>query len=591
MRSFTYDNKNFLLDGKPYKVMSGAMHYFRIPREYWRDRLLKLKECGLNTVETYTCWNLHEPREGEFDFSGKLDISHYIELCAELGLNVILRPGPYICAEWEFGGLPWWILRYENMPLRCYNEEFLSKVRRYYTELLGRVRPYLCTNGGPVIMLQVENEYGSYGDDKKYMRAVAEIYKELGMDCMYFTSDGLAGSMMMGGPLDEYLAVANFGSKPAQQLEKLRSYRPEQPAMCGEYWCGWFDHWFEKHHTRNAQEVSADFEEFFTADGSFSIYMFHGGTNFGFMNGANYAEKYEPTVTSYDYCAPLSEAGDRTEFYYRIRDIIGKHCGKDTLPEITAKETEKKAYGKVALSEAAYLFDNLDNISKPIETAAPNFMEMYGQGYGYILYRTVAKGTGDRRTLNMESVHDRAQIYIDGEYAKTYERWNMPEGDDRVITNYPFGHEFSVDVLCENMGRVNYGPKLLDRKGIRGFKFGGGQYHFGWTVYCLPMDDLSGLKFGSATGVTASDKPVFLRGYLEIEDEPCDTFIKLDGFTKGFVKVNGFNLGRYFNPAGPQKTLYVPAPILKEGKNEIIVFESDKTDSLTVEFFDTPELG
>jgi len=591
MGLLTFDKNSFYLDGKPYKIMSGAMHYFRIPREYWRDRILKLKECGLNTVETYTCWNLHEPEEGVFDFSGNLDIESYVTLCEELGLNVILRPGPYICAEWEFGGLPWWILRYENMPLRCYDETFLAKVRRYYTELLGRLRPHLASNGGNIIMLQVENEYGSYGDDKKYMRAVAQIYKDLGMDCLYFTSDGLNPSMMMGGPLEEYLAVANFGSKPAERLALLKKYRPEQPTMCGEYWCGWFDHWHDGHHVRSVGDVSKDFEEFFTADGSFSIYMFHGGTNFGFMNGANYTDVYQPTITSYDYCAPLTEAGDRTEFYYRIRDLIGKYMGEDKLPPITAAETPKKAYGKVTLTEAAYLFDNLDNLATPIETAAPQYMEQLGQGYGYTLYRTKARGVGDRRTLNIEKVHDRANIYVNGKYEKTYYRREMPVDDERVITYYGFGEEFDVDILCENMGRINYGVKLLDRKGIKGFRFGGGQYHFGWTTYCLPMKDLSGLEFRGTEGVTGNNMPVFLRGCLEIEDEPSDTFIRLDGFTKGFVTVNGFNLGRYFNPAGPQKTLYVPAPMLKKGKNEIIVFESDKTDSLTVEFFAEPDLG
>ena len=591
MGTLTYDKNSFYLDGQPLKIMSGAMHYFRIPREYWRDRLLKLKECGLNTVETYTSWNLHEPEEGVFDFSGNLDIDYYMTLCEELGLNIILRPGPYICAEWEFGGLPWWLLRYENMPLRCYNETFLSKVRRYYTELLGRVRHHLASKGGNLIMIQVENEYGSYGDDKKYMRAVAEIYRDLGMDCMYFTSDGPSPSMMMGGPLKEYLAVANFGSRPAERLAVLKKYRPEQPTMCGEYWCGWFDHWYDGHHVRSAESAAKDFEEFFTADGSFSIYMFHGGTNFGFMNGANYTDVYQPTITSYDYCAPLTEAGDRTEFYYRIRDLIGKYLGEDKLPPLTATETPKKAYGKVALSEAAYLFDNLDNLASPIETAAPEYMEQLGQGYGYTLYRTVAQGVGDRRTLNIEKVHDRAHIYINGKYEKTYDRRAMPVEDERVITYYDFGEKFNVDILCENMGRVNYGTKLLDRKGIHGFRFGGGQYHFGWKSYCLPMKDLSGLEFGSATGVTANNMPVFLRGYLDIEGEPCDTFIRLDGFTKGFVTVNGFNLGRYFNTAGPQKTLFVPAPMLKSGKNEIIVFESDKTDSLTVEFFAEPDLG
>jgi beta-galactosidase len=360
MPKLTYNEKDFLMDGKPYKIMSGAMHYFRIPREYWRERLLKLKECGLNTLETYIAWNMHEPEEGVYEFDGNLDVSAYLDICEELGLNVIIRPGPYICAEWEFGGFPWWLLKYENITLRAYDEVYLSKVKRFYTRLFEELRPHLVSNGGSIIMLQIENEYGSYGDDKRYMRAIAELYREQKMDCLYFTSDGLEGWMMTGGPLDEHLAVANFGSRPYEQLTRLRGYRPNQPAMCGEYWCGWFDHWFEEHHTRDPKALAADFEEFFKVDGSFSIYMFHGGTNFGFMNGANYQDVYAPTVTSYDYFAPLNEAGDRTEFYYHIRDIIGKYFGKETLPELTAKDSEKRAYGKVKLTNQALLLENLD---------------------------------------------------------------------------------------------------------------------------------------------------------------------------------------------------------------------------------------
>lgn len=588
MPNLTYDNKNFLMDGKPYKIMSGAMHYFRIPREYWRDRLLKLKECGLNTLETYIAWNMHEPEEGKFVFDGNLDIDAYLTICEELGLNVIIRPGPYICAEWEFGGFPWWLLKYENITLRAYDEVYLSKVRRYYTKLFDILRPHLASNGGGIIMLQIENEYGSYGDDKRYMRAVADLYRELRMDCLYFTSDGLEGYMMQGGPLDEHLAVANFGSRPYDQLTRLRSYRPSQPAMCGEYWCGWFDHWFEEHHTRDPEALAKDFEEFFTVDGSFSIYMFHGGTNFGFMNGANYSEKYAPTVTSYDYFAPLNEAGDRTEFYYHIRDIIGKYFGKENLPALTAKDSAKAAYGKVKFTNKAYLLENLDNLADPIDIKIPTYMEQLDQGYGYILYRKEMEGSGEKLRLDIESVHDRAEIFIDGDRKATYERWDMPSEEDRFVIDLPYGKDFRLDILCENMGRVNYGQKLIDKKGISGVRFNRIRNYFDWQAYNLPMDDLSHLKFSEADG--AYDTPVFLRGYFSIEGQPNDTFIKLDGFTKGFVTINGFNIGRYFNPAGPQRTLYVPAPVLKEGENEIIVFESDKTDSITVEFVDTPIL-
>ena len=442
-------------------------------------------------------------------------------------------------------------------------------------------------------MLQVENEYGSYGDDKEYLRAVAAIYKKHGMDCMYFTSDGPCNSMFTGGTLDEYLAVANFGSKPEERLAVLKEYRPDQPLMCGEYWCGWFDHWFEEHHTRTAEEIAEDFEGFFRAKASFSFYMFHGGTNFGFMNGANHDGKYQPTVTSYDYCSPLNEAGDRTPTYYAVRDMISKYCGK--APELTATESKKAAYGKVSLTEAADLFENLDRISAPVHSPNPKYMEEIGQNYGYILYRATIKGPREERSIYIENIHDRAQIFVDGEHKGTYTRWAPPvEKEDTVRLEVGKTEEKQLDILVENMGRINYGINMRDRKGITSVRFGwerSGQYHFGWDMYALPMEDeLEKLEFKPASDAKIT-MPTFLRGYFDIEGEPADTFVRLDGFTKGFVKINGFNLGRYFNEAGPQKTLYVPAPVLKSGKNEILVFESDKTDSLEVEFFDEPDLG
>ena len=591
MGILTYQGNDFYMDGEKYTVLSGAMHYFRIPRAYWHDRLLKLKECGMNTVETYTCWNLHEVREGEFDFSGNLDLDAYISEAEALGLNIIVRPGPYICAEWEFGGLPAWLLKYEKMPLRCYDETFLSKIKRYYDVLLSYVRPHLASQGGGVIMIQVENEYGSYGNDKEYLRAVADIYKENGIDCLYFTSDGPYDTMLSGGTLPECLAVANFGSKPELYLQTLAKHRPDAPLMCGEYWCGWFDHWFEEHHTRTAEDIAADFEGFFRAHASFNFYMFHGGTNFGFMNGANYDEKYAPTVTSYDYCSPLNEAGDRTPTYYAVRNVIAKYG--HPVPPITATETKKAAYGKVALTECADLFENLERISAPIRSAEPKFMEDVGQSYGYILYRSTLCGSHEEGGIAIDNIHDRAQIFLDGEHKGTYVRWAPPKEEELVRLKMDGTKEIAIDILVENMGRVNYGRKLCDHKGISAVRLGyvSIQHHFGWDIYRLPMEEeLERLAFRPATA-TSYAKPTFFRGCLAIDGEPSDTFLRLDGFHKGFVKINGFNIGRYFNDAGPQKTLFVPAPLLKTGENEILVFESDKTDTLSVEFFAMPDLG
>lgn len=584
MGILTYKGKDFLMDGKPYTILSGAMHYFRIPRAYWTDRLTKLKECGFNTVETYMPWNLHEKREGEFDFSGMLNVEAYIECAAALGLNVILRPGPYICAEWEAGGLPAWLLTHPNMTLRCADTAFLACVRRYYRAVFERLTPHLSTHGGNIIMVQIENEYGSYGDDKEYLRAIVDIYRECGVDCLLYTSDGSSQFMLNGGTLPEYLCVANFGSNPAGNFAALERFRPDQPLMCGEYWCGWFDHWYEHHHTREPEELAKLFDDMLACGASLNFYMFHGGTNFGFLNGANHTDKYEPTVTSYDYCALLSEAGDLTPAYHAVRRVIEARTGQ-TLPPLTVKDLPKAAYGKLVLGRAASLFDNLGRLGTPEHRSAPCFMEELGQSFGFTLYSTTVTGPQEALPLTFDECRDRALIFVNGELRGIYEQTRRA---DEVRLPLAADESARVDILVENMGRVNYGPHLADRKGIRGIRFGQ-QYHFGWDMLPLPMEELSRLIFAPHEGAAAPAS--FLAGTLVIEGEPADTFLRLDGFSHGFVVVNGFNIGRYYNAAGPQKTLYVPAPLLHPGENDILVFDTDGTETNVVKFTDKPDLG
>jgi len=585
MSTFGFEGKSFLLDGKPYTIISGAMHYWRIVPEYWEDRLKKLKACGFNTLETYIPWNLHERREGEFDFSGRLDVVKYVSIAEKLGLRVIIRPGPYICSEFDFGGLPSWLLRYPDISLRCRDPRYLEKVRPYYRELFSRLRPHLCTNGGGIIMVQIENEYGSYGDDKEYLNAVADIYRECGVDCQLFTSDGPCWWMLGGGTLPQYLSVANFGSAPEKAFELLEEFRPGQPLMCGEFWCGWFDHWGEEHHVRGAEDTVDTMKRMLKLGASFNFYMFHGGTNFGFTNGANHDGKYRPTVTSYDYCAPLSEAGDLTETYHKVREAIAEHTG--VTPSLDGIENSRKAaYGRLVLTEKAPLFPNLERISSPVRTAAPKSMEELGQDFGYILYSSVLEGRSEELPLELEHVHDRALVYINGEFSGIRERSGRR---DEIKLKLEQGEKKRIDLLVENCGRINYGVKLLDKKGVIGGIRLGQKFHFGWDNYCLPMEDLSALRYESDT--VSDGRPAFLRGWLEIEAEPADTFVRLDGFKKGFVKVNGFNIGRYWNEAGPQKTLYIPAPLLHTGRNEIVVFESDGYEAPAVEFLAEPDLG
>ena len=573
----TVENRQFYLDGKPYRILSGAMHYFRVCPEYWEDRMLKLKQCGFNTLETYCCWNLHERKEGEFDFSGRLDLVKYIETAQKLGLNVILRPGPYICAEWDFGGIPARLLK-DNIPLRCNDPRFLEKLRPYLMKVFELVKPLLCTNGGPIIAMQVENEYGSYGNDRDYMAAVNRIYDEGGIDCLRFTSDGSWDLMLGGGMLEGIPAAVNFGSRAADNFRGLRMFRPDDPLFCGEFWCGWFDHWHEGHHTRTVESITDDTRELLETGGSLNFYMFHGGTNFGFQNGANHTDgTYYPTTTSYDYCALLSECGDLTPAYHSIRKLLGAEG------PLTVTDCPKAAYGHVRLTEQAALLPQADRLTTPIRSAQTQTMEELGQDFGFTLYRTTLRGPFSGVNLELGRVHDRAVVYLDGKHIGTVERSRRR---DTMPLKLAAGETAKLEILVENMGRVNYGAKLFDKKGLLDGVRLDMQYHFGWEMFCLPMDDLSGLQWSDT-----ADGPRFLRGSLHIDETPKDTFLRLDHFTRGFVLINGFNVGRYYTPAGPQKTLYIPAPLLRQGENEIIVFESDEFHSPTVEFVDTPELG
>ncbi|HZJ57308.1 MAG TPA: beta-galactosidase family protein [Clostridia bacterium] len=579
MATFTISGKQFLYDEEPIRILSGAIHYFRVVPEYWKDRLLKLKACGFNTVETYVPWNMHEPRPDEFDFEGMADIVKFIETAREVGLMVIVRPGPYICSEWEFGGLPSWLLADPDMGLRFFNEPFLERVDKFFDALLPRLKPLLCTQGGPIIAMQVENEYGSYGNDKRYLEHIRQGMVDRGMDVLLFTSDGPTDGMLQSGTLDDVFMTANFGSRPEEGFGKLMEYQPDKPLVCMEYWNGWFDHWGTEHHTRDGEDVADVLDRMLKMGGSVNFYMFHGGTNFGFYNGANRYEKYTPTVTSYDYDAPLSECGDPTEKYYAIQEVMSKYVSvdKDLMPRPIAK----RGYGRLELTEHASLFDNLHGISMPIQTVSPMPMERFGQDYGFILYRTTIQGPRQDNQLFIQDVHDRALIFVDGELKGTYMR---DEPQDMIFDIPECG--VKLDILVENLGRINYGPHLKDYKGItQGVRLGN-QFLYDWTVYTLPLNDLSGISYKTNRG---NEFPAFFRGKLDV-DAPADTFLSMAGWGKGIAFVNSFNLGRYWD-IGPTKTLYIPAPLLKEGENEIVVFELEGCRRAVVEFLDKPDLG
>lgn len=569
---------HFILDGQPYRVLSGAIHYFRVPREYWDDRLEKARLMGLNTIETYVAWNLHEPKPGEFHFEGNLDIAAFIQAAAQHGLKVILRPGPYICSEWDFGGLPAWLLKDPNMRVRCAYPPFLEAVDRFFEVLLKPLVQLQYSHGGPIIMVQVENEYGSYGDDKTYLAHLRDTLLKIGIVEFLFTSDGEQGRNLKAGMLDGIFATVNFDHAPEHAFGLLRDLQTDGPLMCTEFWDGWFDHWNLWHNTRPAGRVSRIFERMLKVGASVNLYMWHGGTNFGFLNGANHVfGKYLPIVNSYDYDAPLSEAGDLTKKYFALRKVISKFAPvpDEPLPEPAAK---LKLDG-VLFTTSAPLFESLEALSMPVFTPNPEPMESLGQNYGFILYRTQLPGP-QSGSLSISGLHDRAQVFLDGREIGVLRR-NRPNQSLKI--NVPKDGA-QLDILVENMGRVNFGPELMDRKGVLGGVILNGHYVFDWQTFCLPLEDLSKLEFSA--GIQSLDEPAFYQAEFSVE-KPLDTFLKLPGWTKGVAFVNGYNLGRYWK-VGPQQSMYVPATVLKPGKNELIVFELHGTKRLQAQFSAKP---
>lgn len=592
-------NKKFYMDSKPFDIYSGAMHYFRTVPEYWEDRLTKLKAAGFNTVETYVCWNLHEKKPGEFDFSGILDIEKYLEIAQKVGLYAIVRPGPYICAEWDFGGLPAWLLKDKNMQIRCMYPDYLKCVERFYKELLARLVPHLESHGGNIIAMQVENEYGSYGNDKDYLRYVEKLTRDCGIDCLLFTSDGNTNNMISGGSLPDLYKVLNFGSRSRTAFNVLKGFENDGPNMCGEFWCGWFDHWRDKHHTRNSLEIVNEIKGFIDNGASFNMYMFHGGTNFGFTAGANHNQGhgYEPTVTSYDYCAMLTEWGDYTPAYHAVRKLL---CEKQGIEPPELPESPKlQSIGKVELTEAASLFENLDNIGEKHHVPVPEGMEYFGQNFGLIYYETTLKGKYNASPMYVKNVHDFADVYFDGEKKASIDRtlysvegkttlkdviFKKKKGESSPFLMPALSGERKIGVLVDTMGRVNYGENMLDRKGISDIYLGI-QRLMNYDVWTLPLDNLDKLKYSSSV---KKDEPVFLKGKFKA-DSKADCFVHLDGFNRGCVYINGFNLGRFWK-VGPQKSLYIPGTLLKD-ENEIIVFNIGGYSKPTVSITDKHNLG
>ena len=589
----------FYLDGEEFHLISGAIHYFRVVPQYWEDRLLKLRAMGCNTVETYIPWNMHEPKEGEFVFDGMLDLGKFIELAKSIGLYVILRPSPYICAEWEFGGFPAWLLKEDGMKLRCTYKPYLDHVQRYYDTLMPYIKKYTYDNGGPVIMMQIENEYGYYGDDHEYMKYLYDLIRSYGIEVPLFTSDGPYDDAFRGGKIPGVLQTGNFGSHAKERFDFMKKY-VDGPLSCMEFWLGWFDDWGSGfHHTTSVEQNVEDFA-YMLDNGNVNIYMFHGGTNFGFMNGSNYYDKLTPDVTSYDYDAVLTEDGQITDKYIAFQKEISKRYG---LPEVEVpKPVKRKAYGKIKADGYVSLWDSLDNIADKHESVYPVSMEKLGQSYGFILYHTHLDEIPKMGEIRLMDANDRAKVYVDHKNIATmYDRELL---EAKKIEPYVETLDKDLDILVENMGRVNFGPYMQkQRKGIDGPVLINTRQHYGYDIYTLPLDNIDKLifgdvnetKFGNDADIEKENKeekgtgPSFYRYTFEA-DECCDTFIDMEGFGKGCVFINGFNLGRFWE-VGPQKALYLPGPLIRKGKNEIVVFETEGKAQIELELMDHPSLG
>ena len=566
-RSFGWKGTDFLLDGKPFVIRSGEMHYPRVPRIYWRDRMKKAKAMGLNTINTVVFWNMHEPKRGQFDFAGNLDLAEFVRTAQKEGLYVILRPGSYICAEWDFGGFPAWLLAEKDMKVRTADARFLAASKRYMAEVGKRLAPLEIAKGGNIILVQVENEYGSFGDDKVYLQAVKQMIRDAGFSGQLFTGDGSRDYMLKNGTLADELAVVNYGSntKPEQAFANFAKFRQDVPRMTGEYWVGWFNHWGEKHHTVKPEVVAEGLDWMLKNGISFNLYMFHGGTSFGFMNGANYTptEPYQPGTSSYDYDAPLDEAGRPTEKFYAIRDVIKEYLpAGETLPELP-KSADLIEIPQFDLNETTDLFSLL---GKPITFAKPLSMEEAGQNYGFILYRKKLEKDANA-DLKFENIRDYAHIFNNGNLVGRLDR-RLHERSLAVR----FKTDTVLDVLVENGGRLNFRYDFIfDRKGIVGAVTIGGQTLENWQIYNLPLDNLSGLKFTKEAA--KPNTPTFYRGSFELKNVG-DTFLDTTTWGKGHVWVNGHHLGRFWK-IGPQQTLFVPSSFLKKGKNQVIVLEVD----------------
>ena len=596
-QGLTAIGNHFKLDGVPITLISGAIHYFRMPMEYWRDRLVKAKQCGLNAVETYVPWNLHEPKPGKFDFHGVLNLKKFILLAQEVGLLVIIRPGPYICSEWEFGGLPSWLLSDESMKVRTMHGGYIKAVKRYFNQLLPIIVDLQYKQGGPIIAFQLDNEYGSYFKDSDYLPFLKDLVIKSGISELLFVSDSIEGLKKQTIP--GVLKTANFKSVD-NHLFQLKSMQPDKPQMVMEFWVGWFDWWGEKHHQRDVADFESNLVKIFKYGASVNLYMFFGGTNFGFMNGGFYGGVHQADITSYDYDALLSENGDITPKYLAAQRVISKFFPNKSINSSAVQNSKTSVYPPLSVKGQISIWDTIKFLTPPCITSKTVPMEMLTnvgcqqQSYGYILYRaeiTIEKGTSVT-VKGFDGMNDRGMYFLNRHKQTTLTHLNKKQTFKNTLPHT--STKVNLDVLVENAGRTNWEVFDNQRKGLSSDLIVNGEEVTKWSIYSFEMKPDFINQLDSWSDVRLDSKlpePAFFQStlFIESKQELKDTFLDMSKWGKGVVFVNGVNIGRYWS-IGPQQTLYLPAPFLKVGINFIVIFEEVK-QSTAVVFSSEPILG
>ena len=579
--TFTVGDKTFLLNGKPFVVKAAELHYPRIPRPYWEHRIKMCKALGMNTVCLYVFWNIHEQQEGKFDFTGNNDVAEFCRLAQRNGLYVIVRPGPYVCAEWEMGGLPWWLLKKKDIRLREPDPYFMERVKLFERKVGEQLASLTIQNGGPIIMVQVENEYGSYGENKAYVSAIRDIVRQSGFDKVTLFQCDWASNFEKNG-LDDLVWTMNFGTGADidQQFRRLGELRPNAPQMCSEFWSGWFDKWGARHETRPAKAMVEGIDEMLSKGISFSLYMAHGGTSFGHWAGAN-SPGFAPDVTSYDYDAPINEYGQATPKYWELRHTMEKYNDGGKLPAPPKAPMPVITIPKFALTEYAPLGNGMGSSVQSRDIRSFEDMDM---GWGIADYSTALPKIPVGSMLTLNEPHDFAQVFVDGKYIGKIDRVK----NEKTLMLPPVEKGTELCIRIEAMGRINFGRAIKDYKGITkevtiSAKMDGHEASWNlknWTIVPIPDNyetAVKALSVGTETSKRTRQhaklltKTGYYRGHFTLR-KPGDTFLNMEAFGKGQVYVNGHAIGRFWN-IGPQQTLYLPGCWLKQGRNEVIVLD------------------